>query len=258
MDGSNDTILFGMPTYSRNVDMESAMRFLQGATKQQRDIQCVWSKSSLLGYTFNNIWVEALNRRDKQGYRWLAMMHADIVPIEEGYLDILHEELRTHNADVVSCVVPIKTREGSTSTAIAFDPDNKYSQTRICLRELQHLPRTFNAKDVGFPDKPLLINTGLWICDLHAPWVKTFEGFTINDKVYYDKKDKLWKALVEPEDWNWSRHLWKEGARVYATTKVQLGHIGDAVYPNFGGGGDWSYDMHSSHRLNIIPEMNYA
>lgn len=250
MDGERQTIFFGMPSYSK-IDIHVAIAFLCQASRKH-NVQCEFASVSLLGHCFNLLWANALERRDKQGCRYFAMMHNDIVPAEAGYLDVLLDELIANNADVVSAVVPIKTPHGVTSTAVG-DPDDPFEQTRLTVKELQHLPRTFNANDMGQQGRPLLLNTGLWICDLNAPWVKSFKGFTIDDEVYYCKNAKKWKSKVVPEDWNWSRHLHQCGARVYATTKVPLTHIGEQRYPNFGGWGQWSYDVESDYHLNLIP-----
>jgi hypothetical protein len=221
-----EAVYVGMP-YSGN-PCEGAVRSLYRTASQKRHTFCNSIQMSLLCMAFNSLWCGALNRR-KEGVKYFAMIHSDIVP-EPWWLDTLIDELEAHNADVVSAVVPIKNDEGVTSTAID-DPENPFCpMARLTVKQTLNLPKTFSAKDVGFPDRALLVNTGLFVCRFDQPWVEKIH-FNIKDRIVVDKDGTFWPE-VEPEDWGFSKQLHSLRRKVMATTAVRLSHVGNFGYGN--------------------------
>ena len=183
---------------------------------------------SLLASTFNNFLIRALDLRDEGKADYMLLLHSDIMPMDtQGWLDVLWQERCKVDADAISAVVPIKDARGVTSTALET-PDNIYAPRRLTMREIEQ-------QDVTFTDDNLLINTGMLLINLRAPWVDNF-CFTIGDALLRLPSGK--RAVgVTPEDWNFSRRVRELGGRVWATRAVQLTHIGRFAYPNFGGWG---------------------
>lgn len=222
--------------------------------------------SSLLADSFNSHWKTALNLQlNGHDVTLFAMLHNDIVP-QDFWLDVLLDELDRTGADVVSAVVPIKDRRGLTSTALddPYDPWSVYR--RLTLKELENIPPTFSATDCahlsGRVHRPLLINTGCWVCRFDRPW-KYHVHFEITNRMVFVRKsgevipskryvrgDKgLFVSQVMSEDWNFSKQLSILGCDVRATRKVKLSHIGDAPYNNQDlTWGEWEHDEALSHK----------
>jgi hypothetical protein len=166
-----------------------------------------------------------------------AMLHDDVVP-EDGWLDVLVNDLVEADADLCAAVIPIKDFFGLTSCAID-DPKCLWSvERRITMAEMDALPEVFTAADCGYPDRHLLANTGCWICRLDQPWnreedekgcLKAF--FTIKDAVW-KQENRRYANGVAPEDWNFSRMIGQMGGKVVCTKRVKLDHYGDVPFTN--------------------------
>ena len=191
--------------------------------------------STLLPFAFNQAWVAVLNARD-QGIplRYFAMIHDDIAP-EPLWLDTLIGELESHDAEVAAAIVPIKDDKGLTSTAVYTG--DIWMPRRLTMTEAMELPETFTQADV---EGPLLLNTGLWVCDLESAWV---------DEVCFDFLNRIRRmptgervAECVPEDWLNSHRLNEAGAKLCATRKVKLKHEGATEYPNDCAWGRWATD----------------
>ena len=184
---------------------------------------------------FNNLWAHALNEYDAGVITHFAMLHGDITAdLTQQWLDILIEELDERDATLVSVAIPIKDDRGLTSSGVC-DPDNPWGAwKRFTQYEILHsLPKTFNAEMAGYPDRPLLHNTGCWACDLRKPeFHKTDEDGNLS--VYFAFPERLfrgddgkWTRKQESEDWFFSRKLWEAGARnTWITSRVRLIHHG--------------------------------
>lgn len=235
---------------------------------------------SLLANTFNQAWVRALNmQREGRDITHFAMLHDDVVPAD-GWLRTLLEDLRNTGADLVSAVIPIKDSRGVTSTAID-DPEDEFQvHRRLTMYEIVRLPKVFSAADLGCPDRKLLVNTGCWCCRFNRPW-RYYPHFQIMDRIIFRLKDpetarqegkwwaqhlfgrgrnKLsqnqaaglatnnelppgeWAAEVDSEDWNFSRQVQEQGARVVATSRVELIHQGGFPWPNNQEWGEYEWD----------------
>jgi predicted O-methyltransferase YrrM len=193
---------------------------------------------SLLAFTFNRLWCEALNMRAQRGVDFFAMLHADVCP-DPFWLDTLLAEMGRVGADVISAVVPIKDPRGLTSTA---RQDAKAgTHLRLTMKEVFRLPPTFSAESAGWGADRLLVNTGCWACRLDRPWVDEFSGFTIRDWLQRDAGGTV-RPGVFSEDWNASEWWADHGVKVFATRKVALGHVGRASYRNETPWGEWEED----------------
>ena len=247
---------------------------IQGATIGQcrvdvcmRDVTgCItdlmMSSISLHGANFNHLWCEALNNRPTRKYTEWCMHHADL-GAGAGWLDKLVSIRRLYEADVVSAVVPIKSDDGYSSTALA--PKNSRGMIRrITMQELyardSHgnclIPDTFSAEDVerawGLPvgTHNLYVNTGLWVCDFSKPWIEDFPGFDVLTRII-----KLANGRREPrsfsEDWHfswWAQH--EAGLRVLATRAVGVDHMGGRRFSNNHAWGTAKTDQKNIDGLN--------
>jgi SAM-dependent methyltransferase len=186
----------------------------------------LYTATSLLDHCFNRLWCGALNLRQR-GITHFAMIHDDVCP-PQSWLNLLLDELDWCQADVMSAVVAIKSPDGLTSTAVeTADP---WFPRRLTLKEVHDLPPTFTDEDVG---GELLLNSGLWVCDLRKPWVDNPEPLcfqTLNRLIKDANGD--WQAQVRSEDWEFSRAARARGAKLYATRKLAPVHTGEMEYPS--------------------------
>ena len=211
---------------------------------------------SLLAKCFNDAWVTALNMYEAGEVTHFFMMHDDVV-CQRATVDILMEELVTHDADICSVVIPIKDGLGVTSTAIEDPQDDWVVYRRLTMQEVYRLPPTFTAADCGYPDKLLLANTGCWLADLRNPIFRqtNLDGelliyFNIKDRIVRDKQTGKWQGNVYSEDWNFSRMVGRLGGKVVCTRRVDVTHIGDIPFNNREPWGDWEHDKATTVKHN--------
>jgi hypothetical protein len=239
-------VLLGIPHYSPRIDVRVVEAAYRHATRQPERFTITVERrgQSLLTNGFNHLLADALTG----GYDRMVMLHADVEP-RPGWLDILDDELLAHEADVVSCVIPIKGPYGVTSTGIGQLDDPWDLVRRFTMHEVIRFPETFSAEDAGYPGHPLCVNTGCWMADLRKEWwCRKTDGdgvllasFSIDDRIRL--VDGEWKVECQPEDWRWSRKLWELGCKVLATRKVQVIHHGDGQYTNSQAWGRWTHDI---------------
>lgn len=188
--------------------------------------------ASLLAFGFNSLWHQAAAAAPQHGITHFAMLHADIEP-QPWWVDVLHEEMDRTGADILSVVVPIKSPEGVTSTAIGDWHDEWAQPRRLTMREVVQLPETFSANDascgVGHPSGPLLVNTGCWMARRGVWWSDVC--FTIRDRIAIAPDGRPMPQVI-PEDWGFSRWAHQRGLKVMATRKVQLQHVGPWAWSN--------------------------
>src|SRR6266545_2294887 len=129
--------------------------------------------ASLLTLNFNCAWTEALNLRASHGLTHFLLVHADVRPRDENWLDTMIAEMNDCQADILSVIIPIKGEEGLTSTAIDSD---EWCPARITMNQVRsELPDTWTADN-------LLFNTGLMLVDFRKSWVEKV-CFRIRDKI---------------------------------------------------------------------------
>jgi hypothetical protein len=194
--------------------------------------------TSLLPHTFNVLLCIALDARDAGEVTHLAMLHSDIWPAGPWVTQLWHE-MRTHGADLVSAMVPIKEPGGMgrMSTAIGSESDQWGVLRNIHQRDQAIYPATFGPEHVcENEDEVLLVNTGCWLADLRHPAWDSFEsegGFNFRTRITRHPETGKRLAWCQPEDYLMSRHIQQHGARVMATWNVQLRHGGWAWWDNF-------------------------
>lgn len=176
--------------------------------------------ASLLTFNFNCFWADALNHRQDDKCDYFLMIHADVRPVDNEWLDQLFHEMQQAEADVMSVIIPLKSQEGWTSTAI---DTHLWSPRRLCMKEIMQMPITWSDED-------LLFNTGLMLVDFRKPWVEKV-CFTVNDRI--QKRNGKWCADVESEDWNFSRQCRALGVSCFVTRRVKVDHFGMGAYPNY-------------------------
>lgn len=231
-------ILLALPTHDGRIEVATtAVAYTQSVDPTQLDpptVHVVTKAASLLSFNFNTLWCCALNNRDN--YTHFAMLHSDIVP-EKGWIDTLLAEMDSSGADIIGVASPIKDGRGLTSCGIGYHDEWRVPKKRFTLTELQDLPPTFTADQVGHPGEPMLINTGCWMADMRKPqWWNTDTDnrlriyFTIRDGILIE--DGQYAPRVESEDWWFSKRLWSEGLTAACTTAVSLTHTGRFDFSN--------------------------
>lgn len=235
-------LLIGMPTYDGNVDFivqANVYRETQGYVNRFVASQ----QSSLLANCCNQLYTLALNHREEYG--WFMLWHADVRIKEPGLINGLLGEMERTGAQCISVLLPIKDEKGLTSTGLYFTERGKKRRRRLTMREAAKLPETFSAADlVGFWQAPvdsvLLVNTGLLLFRLEQPWVEQVY-FNIRDRIIR-QDDGSFLAVVDPEDWNFSRQLHELKVPVVCTRKFSAYHKGVGLYSNQGEWGRWQTD----------------
>lgn len=220
-------ICLGMPSSGAVTD-RAATGLYRPSCRPQYDIRIWGLSSSLPTGNMNGLWCWALNTNRKTPVSYFAMQHTDIEP-EEFWLDKLIDELEAKDLDVLGVVAPIKDARGVTSTAMERnDGDTWRVHGRLTMHEIFRLPETFTSKDIG---RPLLLNTGLWVCRFNEEWARKI-FFTVNDRISVDEKTGDYFAQIEPEDWFVSRLYHELGLKVGCTRKVRLEHRGTMAFTN--------------------------
>jgi hypothetical protein len=209
-----------------------------------RLVTIVKCNSSLLPTSFNEGLSIALTLREQGKCTHFAMVHSDILA-ESGWLDTLWSEMWTHDADLVSTIVPIKNDSGRTSTAIG-DADDLWKVKRcLFLNEMHKYPATFGRESVCADDtEVLLVNTGCWLADLRKPWWDDFafnlHSRIIREEITYQSVAGVvtpaaeigYRVETRSEDWEMSHHLHRHNARVMVTQRVKLRHEGIKQWAN--------------------------
>lgn len=199
----------------------------------------------------NTFLASALNaQEDGIPVTHIGMMHNDIVP-EQGWIDILMEDLLSSGADVISAVVPIKDSLGLTSTAIDSDEDPYEVERRLTMAEVCQLPMIFNNEDCGYPNNKLLVNTGCFVMNFTKEW-RYGICFDASDKLVRGQSGK-WESRHSPSDWKFSRDVQNAGGKVMATRRLRVYHVGDKFYSNQEPIGDWKTDEALGYKFNRMP-----
>lgn len=236
-------IMVGTLTHNDQLHSRMAKAFFTHDTQKFNSYKTV-QPGSLLANGYNQLWTRALNNRKALNLKYLAILHADIVP-EDFWVDKLVDLAQKHDADVMSAIVPIKEATGVTSTAISSD-DSFRRLTRLTQAQInsRYWPSTFDINTlraahqmnllrddvkISIPDDArLLVNTGCVVIRCDREW-SSEAYFTIKDRIVTTLGGAL-QAEVEPEDWFFSRLVAELGGRVMATSEVKTEHIGSIPY----------------------------
>jgi len=233
----SEVVFVGIPTYDQRVSAGTMMAVLVGG----RNVRCVvqYGNASLLAHNFNILLSAALNLRWQVGLTHFLLLHADVVPHGERWLETMLDEMERHHVQVLSAVIPIKDHRGLTSTALdtsGLKDVEPWRCRRLTLTECDKLPVTFDGREAAagidlWPkhlEPVLLVNTGLMLIDLRAKWVDDV-CFTVRDQIGRNAEDRR-TAYCEPEDWGFSRWLHSRCIPYKATRCVAVGHAGNAFY----------------------------
>jgi hypothetical protein len=182
----------------------------------------------------------------------IALLHNDVVP-ENGWIDILLEEMIRTDCDLLGAVSPIKDFNGLSSTAIDSHDNPFLVHRRITMEEIYRLPETFDNVDCGYPDRRLLVNTSCILMNFSRAWRDEVDenGILKLNFAGYDRvarnDDGKWMAHHAPSDWHISREITRLGGKVMATRKVKLKHMGHFPFSNEHPWGEWPTDKALEH-----------
>ena len=199
----------------------SALLAIQRSPLVEENFPFVQMIGSALTMNHNRCWAWALNEHRAGRISHFLLMHSDIEPQMQHWIEVLIEEMERNEADVLGCFIAIKNPQGLTSTAIDTDP---WRPRRISLREAKQLPVTWTAPN-------LLLNTGLLLFHLDSFAYGGIPCFRVTDKIERDASGNF-AAYHQPEDWNFSRQCHALEKRLYVTRGIRVAHAGIAVYPN--------------------------
>lgn len=230
----NMSIFLALPSYDLKIDARAnnAINYESGKIIRATDPRS-WS---WIPYVFNQSWCVCLNQRKELGVDYFMMLHADILP-EYGFAEKMLTEMQRTGAHLLSAVSPFKNNSGLTSTALNI-PD--HPTRRLTMKEIAKLPETFSLEDCKIFDQNvahLMTNTGLILVDLN--WVDNLGAkrkhlyFAGRDWLVEDAAGKL-HPMMFPEDWHFSKTAADLGAKVMATRKVKITHLGQIGYENQG------------------------
>ena len=219
--------LIAIPSYDGTCQLDTLEAVQLSSRRWEPKI--VTQRSSALGNCFNRLWVTALNSR-AGGITHFAMLHSDVIP-EVGWLDKMMDIMADKGADVLSVIIPIKSTEGLTSTAL--DTGGRWKVNRFTMKQVHKMPATFTHPK-------LLLNTGLMLVDLRKPWVERVY-FTIRDSIVRDESGRF-RPVMMSEDWDFSRQATALEAKLWATREVSVRHVGRALYGNDSAWGSMEVD----------------
>lgn len=219
-DQTQRRVFLALPAYGA-VEREHAIAVAE-TMRRAKGVYVDSRGSSLLARCFNELWCEALNKRQELKLTHFVMLHSDIEPTDPNWLTLLMDEMDNVNADVLSAVSPIKDSRRITSTAVLEGHD----LDRLSEEQLAELPTTFS--EAMFPGKTLLINTGLMAVRFDQPWVEKC-WFEIRDEIY-QREDGIFEPRGMSEDWNFSLMAKHFKRRVFATQRIGLKHYGRMAF----------------------------
>jgi hypothetical protein len=206
---------------------------------------------SMLPLSFNMLWCEALNSRST-GITHFVMVHSDVVPQGDRWLQNALDVHRRSGGDITSSVIAIKDTRGQSSTGVMNIETRE--MRKLTLAECHGIgKKTFNAADAGFPGHCLLMNTGLLVCDFTKPWVEKM-CFRFHDHVV-KQSDGMWRAACVGEDWLFSIDAWRLGLKTFVTLEIPIHHLGVYEYPNEVAWGTKEAD--TSFAWNIEPPASW-
>lgn len=238
-------IYVALPTYNGDINGLLGIQLMKAVTRNPH-IEFVPNclTASILTQCFNHAWCSALNeQKDGADVTHFLMVHADIWPEEDQWLEQLLSIMKEQQADVVSVISPMKDNRGLTSTA--WDT-HFHRPRRITMTEVhRELPKTFEIA---------LINTGMMLVDFTKPWVHDIAGgeennvpFFFTDLIRFTTEGKKLPTCIG-EDWNFSRIIKeKYNAKIVATSDVAIIHKGSMYFSNQDIWG-WEHDFVNTPR----------
>jgi len=225
-------IVLSVPTYEWKAHSGLLGRIV-AMTDGRHQIAYHSMDSSAQMVTMNATLIHALEQHEAGNADYILYWHSDIVP-EALFVDKMVAIAEAKNADVLSVVVPIKDEKGLTSTALDEPMNDKPPDWRVRRLTMAEIwgqePVNGRTLEATFTDPKLLVNTGLLLIKLSAPWVQ-------NIYFHFDDRIIRWqgrrRAFLIPEDWMFSRDARRLGCTsMWATREVFVEHKGMASFPN--------------------------
>jgi hypothetical protein len=250
--------MLGIPVHKPDISVGTALAALQSGAADL-EICHHFTGISLLANNFNRLFISAW----EGGFDYLVLLHSDIgvhPPLPgQSWVSRLVQLTRDYEVAACSAVVPIKSMDGLTSTALQLRQDTPYAMRRLAMMELRELPETKVTRKVlcdlfgVLPEVagPLLVNTGCLCIDLRRyDWAGAkWPGFKIVDELAWNTTC-VPAAFVEPEDWNFSRWMHDKGWPYCATTEIVVDHHGSLIYSSCGNWGRPADDF--SRTLSVL------
>lgn len=206
------------------------------------------------GNNFNRAVVEAMNVALSGKIDLLVMLGIDVTlslrpeDSHRRWVDVGVEEMLKKGVSFLSVPTAIKDPRKLTSSGFG-DPDCRWRPyRRLTSYELDHMPMTFTAQDVGYGDRFLLHNQHCCFWDLRDEvWYQHGDDgvvpvcFNFVEQIRYAPNafPLLGGKFVlerESEDWHYSRALWKAGVKSALTRRILIKHHGGCDYENTGKG----------------------
>lgn len=251
--GDQKWVFLGMPGHGA-VEFGAAFAMMRSHRGGVR-ASALYRQGSLLNANCNFLWTWALNaqRSGRAPVDYFALLHSDVCP-PDGWLEDLIAELERTSLDVLSVAVPIKDGRGLTSCAIGHPGPQDYWRAfcRVTLAELHQLPETFTTADLGMPERPLLVNTGCFVCRFDYRWAEQVV-FQDHNRIVWDAANQKYRAESFPEDWHFSRQCVQLGLRVGCTRKIAVDHVGPNRYGNDHPWGSSEFDREYLDAPALVP-----
>lgn len=186
---------------------------------------------SLLAFSFNTLYADALNDAKERGVTHFVMLHDDVVPLDPapdvGWGQVLIATMLQHDLGACCALVAIKhDGETDSSTAIDDPAGDPMKLRRMRLEEFSPTRRVTTTRE----EPLLLMNTGCLAIDITKPWAERV-FFHVKDGIRKDK-DGRFVPWVDSEDYNFSRMLRREGVHFGCTSAVRTLHIGKKAWSN--------------------------
>jgi hypothetical protein len=185
--------------------------------------------SSIVG-SFNNLWADGLNQRDKDAVDYFAMQHNDVEP-EAWWLDYCISELQMRNAGLISVVSPIKKHDEWLTTNAWGREDDIWYRRLIPMDEMLSYPVTFAPEQVAEPGEVMLFNTACWVADIRHP---VWDEFLFKQYARFVKNDAGERECeLMPEDWEMAHFCHTHKIPYLITRGVKLKHFGPEFWTNY-------------------------
>lgn len=220
-------VFLARPYYrSRDPESDDAAK----CSSQRDDVEVHnWSdENNMTCKNFNAALALCLNQKR---YQYFGILHGDVAPAP-GFIDSMIHSLDSHHLDVTHCPCRFKNDKYKVMTALGRVGHCWGPNRLLTTKELARLPQTFDAQTLcdfwGMQEHILLPNTGCMLWKL-GPWVETFPGFTMLDRMRKLPSNSQWVAESVSEDFWFGFWAAENGVKV-GGTKHTTGHWGRKVF----------------------------
>jgi hypothetical protein len=217
-------VYLGIPTHDRRLDQSTAWATHTTGLELGKTLGLAIKARSLLCVNFNELLCEAINAKT---YTHFCLLHADIGPLQDGWMARMLEIMKERKVDVLSVVSPIKDDERRTSCSLGSEGGVK----ALYFKDLEGLPLTFGRKECEekFGNKNLFFNTGCLMIRL-KDLDPTKLLFQMVDNI--SNVDGHYCVANLPEDWLFSQKCMQNAVSYAVTTEIEIEHVGGGVWGN--------------------------